>query len=304
MTTHLPGAAFLDPAGAVVAADPAFAALLGLAPGDPTAALRARAGDAPALRALLAGDGAPAVVVPGPAGEVEVERVPAGAGALLLARPLRAAEWLEHAMRSQGLARLAAGLAHDVKNPLNAMALQLALLAEKLSGAGDAAAAAAPHLAALRDQIGKVNAVVRRFLDVADPSAPLGDTDAGTLLADTAGLLAHEARRRSIALAVDAPRGAVRTRCDPARLGRLVLGLLTRALAETPDGGRVAAHAAGDGQGVQVGIAHAAGAPDPETGYYSEVATAAARALGGSLSVAREGGEERILLRLPGNGHG
>jgi len=207
-------------------------------------------------------------------------------------------------MRSQGLPRLAAGLAHDVKNPLNAMALQLALLAEKLAPSGEAAAAAAPHLAALREQIGRVNDVVRRFLDVADPSAPLGDADAGALLADTAALFGHEARRRRIALALEGTRGAVRTRCDPARLGRLVLGLFSRALAETPDGGRLAAHVTADGEGILVGIVHAAGDPDPETGYYSEVAAAAARSLGGSLSVEREGGEERVLLRLPGNGHG
>ena len=56
-------------------------------------------------------------------------------------------------MRSQGLTRLAAGLAHDIKNPLNAMALQLALLADKLSIRREAssAAAGAPRRAARSD---------------------------------------------------------------------------------------------------------------------------------------------------------
>ena len=116
-------------------------------------------------------------------------------------------------MRSRGSQRPAAGVAHDIKNPLNAMALQLALLADKLSP-GDAGAASATHLAALRDQIVRVNEVVRRFLDVTDPSAPLGYTDVGALAADTASLFAHDARRRRIELHVDAA---------PARRGRAAI---------------------------------------------------------------------------------
>ena len=114
------------------------------------------------------------------------------------------------------------------------MALQLALLADKLSSAGDAGAASATHLAALRDQIVRVNEVVRRFLDVTDPSAPLGYTDVGALAADTASLFAHDARRRRIELHVDAAPGGA-TRCDPGRVSRLVLLL---AAARRDAGGR------------------------------------------------------------------
>jgi signal transduction histidine kinase len=296
------GAAFVDRSGIVLAADAGFVSQLGLDGSDVSAALRARAEAEPALRALLAGEGSAVARVAGPSGEVEVERVSAtGEGALVLVRPPCCEEHLEHAMRSQGLTRLVAGVAHDIKNPLNAMALQIALLSDKLAGSGDAAASTTSHLGALRDQITRVNEVVRRFLDVTDPSAPLGYTDVGALVADTASLFGHDARRRRLDLSVDAVEGAVRTRCDPGRVSRLVVGIFYRALVETPERGRLAIRVAGDGPDVRVSIEHTAADPDPELRYYTEVATAAAEALGGAFAHAREAGTERVSLRLPRN---
>ena len=100
---------------------------------------------------------------------LELRRHPGAGGALLLVRTAHLQECLENGHRSTALSRVIAGVAHDIKNPLNAMALQLAILSEKLSGEGEAAGAAVPHLSALREQIGRVNEVVRRFLDVTDP---------------------------------------------------------------------------------------------------------------------------------------
>jgi signal transduction histidine kinase len=296
------GAAFVDRSGAVIAADDGFLTQLGLAASDPSGSLRARAEATPALRALLAGDGPAVARIEGAGGEVvEIERVTSPAGALLVARSTRASEWLEHAMRSQGLTRLAAGVAHDIKNPLNAMALQIALLTDKLQGAGDAGVASAAHLGALRDQIARVNDVVRRFLDVTDPSAPLGYTDVGALVADAASLFGHDARRRRVELAVEATPGSARTRCDPGRVSRLVVGLFFRAVVETPERGKVSVRVGGDGPDVRVVIEHAVAEPDPELGDYTEVAAAAAELLGGALAVSHDGGTERLFLRLPRN---
>jgi signal transduction histidine kinase len=202
-------------------------------------------------------------------------------------------------MRSHGLARLVGGVAHDIKNPLNAMALQIALLGEKLATSPDSSATAAAHLGAIRDQIARVNDVLRRFLDVAEPGASFGYTDLGALLADLASLFGHEGRRRRIALSVDAQPGGARTSCDPARVGRLVLGLFARALSETPDGGRLAARVEVRGSVAAVAVEHTAGDPDPGLEYYSLVADAAARALGGRFALDRRDGVVSLSLALP-----
>lgn len=294
------GAAFVDRAGAVVAADPGFVSRLGLHPDDPTGTLRARAEEVPELRALLGGEGPRQVQIPTEDGEtVQVERIPAGAGALLVLRAARADVWMEDAMRSNGLGRIASGVAHDIKNPLNAMSLQVALLGEKLAGSPEASASAAAHLGAVRDQIGRVNEVLRRFLDVAEPGAPLGYTDLGALVGDISALFAHEARRRRIALAVEAQSGVARTARDPARVARLALGLFSRALGATPDGGRLAVRAEPQGTSAAMVIEHTSGDPDPDVGYYTEVARAAARALGGEFSLERRGGLTWLSLSVP-----
>lgn len=297
------GAAFVDSTGAVRGADRGFLSTLGLPANDPGGALRASAADDPALRAFLAGEGPERLTLAGADGaEVVLERVPVDGGALLLTRAVRTIEWLEHALRSEGLTRLAAGLAHDIKNPLNAMALQLALLADKLSASPEASAASAGHLGALREQIGRVNEVVRRFLDVTDPSAPLGYTDLGVLVGDLASLFGHDARRRRIALEVDAPRGAVRTGCEAARVGRLVLSLFARALATTPEGGRLVIHveAAPDGPTIWLRRSPGPDATAPAE-LEAEPMCAAAEALGGALELGRPGEAERVVLRLPRN---
>jgi signal transduction histidine kinase len=214
-------------------------------------------------------------------------------------RPLGLQERLEHALRSQALTRLVAGLAHDIKNPLNAMALQLALLAEKLSAEGDVPPRTAAHLAAVKEQIGRVNEVVRRFVDVTEPVAALGYTDVGALVADIASLLGHDARRRRVELVVDAPRGVLRTAADPVRTGRLLLALLAGAMAASPDGGRLEIRASAEGGQASVRLARAVAEAEPVSGYDTAVAAAAAEALGGALVEERERGVARLLLSLP-----
>src|SRR6266542_6943859 len=302
MTPRAAGAAFVDRSGAVVVVDPGFRAWLGAAGGDPASALRDRVDASPELQALLAGNGPAVASVAGDGEPVELERFSTAAGALLVLRLSRGDDAMEHGLRSQVLGRLVAGVAHDIKNPLNAMSLQLALLGDKLEGAGDASRAAAGHLSALRDQIGRVNEVLRRLVDVTDPAAPLGYTDLGVLLADVSSLFAYEARRRGIELPLVAHPRAVRTRCDPSRVGRLVLGLFGRALALTPDGGSFVARAEVQDGDAAVVVAHAAGDPGADLGYEAVVLAAGAESLGGRFERSQGAhGTERLTLAVPGN---
>jgi signal transduction histidine kinase len=298
MPTYASGAAFLDASGDLSAADPGFLEALDLPTEGAAAALRARAAASPALQALLAGAGPEVAEVAGARGAaVELTRSRGAGGLLLLARSARLQERLEHGLRSEVLSRLVAGVVHDVKNPLNAMSLQLAILSEKL---GDAAGVARPHLSALREQVGRVNEVLRRFLEVSDPAAPLGHADLGALLQDGAALLAHEARRRRLELAVEVQPGGVRTPCDPARAGRLLLVLVAGALAAAPDGSRIGLSLHAEAGQAVLRVARAAGGDDREAAEELQLVAAAARALGGEAVAERDGGVRRVVLRLPG----
>ncbi len=207
--------------------------------------------------------------------------------------------WGEHAMRSLALAPLAAGLAHDVKNPLNAMALQVALLADKLADAGPAVGeAVAGNLSSLKDQIARVNEAVRRFADVAEPGGTPESTDVGGLVADLVRLFNHEARRARVDISCDAAR-EVRSPCDPARVGRLLMGLLWKALAETPPGGRLAVRTAVESGQVSVRLEHTPGAEASELAFVAGVAADSAADMGGRFVISSDETGARLVLHLP-----
>ena len=291
------GAALVDPDGLLLAADVGFLEALGLAAAGPDT-LRGRAGADPGLRAVLAAGGAATGEVDGPYGRISLERIPAAGGALLLARGQRDAERLEHSVTTEGLARVAAGLSHDIRNGLNAMALQLALLEEKV-GEGEVARAAAGHLGALHDQVAKVNEVVRRFCDVIDPSSPDAWVDLGAELQDIAGLFAHDFRRRRITFELDAPRGVALADARPERAVWLLLGVFARAAAAASEGGWLTARVTASEGTADLTIEYACGDPDADVRYDTEVAAAAVGTLGGSLAITRDGGQERVTVRLP-----
>jgi signal transduction histidine kinase len=200
----------------------------------------------------------------------------------------------EHALRSEALGRVALGVAHDIRNPLNAMVLQVALLSDKLSN-GDSGAATA-HLMALRDQIARVNEVLRRLGDVVEPGGPMG-VDLVPLVADAVSLLAHDARRRRVAFAVTAsPAGGARTAADPDRAGRRVLGVLGAASREAPEGAAVSVQVARAGGQVVLAVEH-----PPAGAALADGALAAGLvpALGPAVAVDRAADRVRWRLSLP-----
>ncbi len=198
----------------------------------------------------------------------------------------------------EALTRLAGGVAHDVKNPLNAMALQLALLGDKVAGGGTGLAdSCAQNLASLKAQIGRVDEVMRRFVAVTDPSAEGEWLDLSAYAPDAATLFRHEARRRGVELRCEAPSMPLRARCAPLHGARLVLVLLLEAVANAPLGGQILVlAAASDGQAT-LKVSRSAGG---ETPGLLDAVGAGAEALGGKLEVADGGPTATRLLRLIG----
>jgi signal transduction histidine kinase len=64
------------------------------------------------------------------------------------------------------LGRITSGVAHEVKNPLNAMVLQLEILKSKLTDQGEKVG---PHLEILSTEIRRLDRVVKTFLDFTRP---------------------------------------------------------------------------------------------------------------------------------------
>ena len=150
----------------------------------------------------------------------------ASAAVLLLVRRTRRAEEARvEAERLAALGEMAAGIAHEIRNPLNAMGLNLELLEEQLRDAARSGGPPPTELAqAARQETSRLSRLLADFLSYARPS-PLSPVPAD--LNDAAGeavaFLAPEAERRGIRLAFAPRAGGAPARLDPARVRQVVL---------------------------------------------------------------------------------
>jgi signal transduction histidine kinase len=178
-------------------------------------------------------------------------------GAMLVARNLaylsQVHSTLNYSRKLAALGRLMAGVAHEVKNPLNAMTIHLELLKQKLSrqlvAAGDVplgtaapALAAGPdvtkHVDVISKEIRRLDEVVNGFLKFARPEElKLQPVRIATLISDVATTAATEAERRGITLTADCPESLPAINADPGMLGQALLNLALNGCQAMPDGG-------------------------------------------------------------------
>lgn len=216
--------------------------------------------------------------------------------------PVPAGDLAEGALRARVLARVVAGIVHDIRTPLGTMLMKLQLLRDAIAGEAGLSDTVAGHLRVLDGQIERMTEMVRKVASTVDPPTPLGSVDLGTLLADVAGALGYEAKLRSVELTVEPRTAAVRTPAEPSGVGQLVLCLMGRAIAATPQGGRIVSRAVTRGGSAVVELDHTASAGEAPVGYDVDVLTTSAIALGGRLDRGPgDRGLERLTLTLPGN---
>ncbi|MGY2051032.1 sensor histidine kinase [Methylobacterium sp. JK268] len=174
-----------------------------------------------------------------------VEALNASAGRLAAARA-RAGE----AERLAAVGRLAAGVAHEIRNPLAAIRLK----AENALASPDPARPRAA-LALVLEQVARMDGLLRDLLGLTQ-ARPLdrAPTDLADLLRDCARLHEEQAASRGLAIAVEAPEAA-RPSLDAARLRRAVENLLLNAIQHSPEGGTIRLSGAVAGGRVVVRVA-------------------------------------------------
>jgi two-component system sensor histidine kinase PilS (NtrC family) len=131
---------------------------------------------------------------------------------------------------------LAAGLAHEIRNPLAAMTGSI----ELIGGAPGLVESERQLLQVVRSEGQRLEALVRDFLSFAKPASPeFGIVDGHALVVETAELFRAEAERRGVTLSVDAERD-VALRADGPQIKQVLWNLLGNAADATPRGGHIA----------------------------------------------------------------
>jgi signal transduction histidine kinase len=144
---------------------------------------------------------------------------------------------LELSRRVTALGRLTAGVAHEVKNPLNAMTIHLELLKQKLAAGADAGAIES-HVDIISREIRRLDDVVQGFLKFARPEEmSLKPVPPGELVEEVLKTLAVEANVTGVSLEADVAPDVPRIEADPGIFRQALLNLAKNAVQAMPNGG-------------------------------------------------------------------
>ena len=175
-------------------------------------------------------------------------------GTVLLIRDVRdlraVEEQLERSRRLAALGRMAAGLAHEIRNPLGT----LRGFAQYLGARGTEEARAAEYAQLMVTEIDRLDRLIGALLQFARPREPeVRDLPVAPLAERTVALVQADAEAAGLSLRVDVPEG-LEVRADPDLLTQVLLNLVQNAVAATGPGGEVAITARAEGGTVGIAV--------------------------------------------------
>ncbi|MBM4296219.1 MAG: HAMP domain-containing histidine kinase [Deltaproteobacteria bacterium] len=165
----------------------------------------------------------------------------------------------------QRLAIAARTLAHEVKTPLNALAIHLEVLRGKLGGENDDNAQSERSIAALDSSIRQVDRLVRDFTDYSAPVAmERKSIDVAAVLHNSLEAVDSACQGKKIHLTKDLVPGPWQVQGDATRLRQTFDNLLRNAMEAQPEGGEIHVKAYATSDQLTVDISDAGPGVPPE----------------------------------------
>jgi signal transduction histidine kinase len=149
-------------------------------------------------------------------------------------------EQLQRAERSAVVGRLASGIAHEIRNPLNFINLSIDYLKEKFAPqTGDPRAEYTRILTTIKDELARLNRLVTDFLSYGRPAKlKLREVDARTLIEEVRTLVAAQSEQQSVTINIQQNgNGDAVLQADAELLKTCFSNLMINAVQAMPDGG-------------------------------------------------------------------
>ncbi|MBI1357651.1 MAG: hypothetical protein GC160_25195 [Acidobacteria bacterium] len=157
---------------------------------------------------------------------------------------------LDLSTRLAAISRLTSGAAHEIKNPLNSIALHLEVLKNKLEGSDVGAA----EIEVISREIRRLDRVVRSFLDFTRPvELEIGEWDLAALLDELVKLVSPDAAEQDVEV-IRSGAASAWTRGDRDLLKQAILNIIMNGIQAMSDGGRLDVELGRAGESWQVAI--------------------------------------------------
>ncbi len=303
-TANSEGIIVLGEHGEAVKSNPAARALLGMEPADALAQLEIPLG--------VASKREMSITYPDER-TLEMRTLPMKAGTLVYLRDITAEKArTEEELRvgaTKAVRDLAAGVAHEIANPLNAISLNLQLLERERPDD--------ESVKVCRQQISRLDSILRGFLQALRPSRPnLMPGSVADPLKNCLATLRQQFVERSISVTLDIPAALPPVAIDKMQFEQVYFNLLKNAMEAVGEGGRIDIGVASDDNDAVVSIRdNGAGIPPEQVAHLFEpyrttkekgtglglmISARIVRDHGGTIAAASKLGEgTRFTIRIP-----
>ena len=150
-------------------------------------------------------------------------------------------ERLREAERLSAVGKLASGIAHEIRNPLNFMNLSIDHIRTRLgSGRPEGTAEALALMSHIKTEIHRLNGMIENFLTVGKPLAlNMSDVDLVALIREVVGLARQKAVEQGIGIDVSEATPIPRLQADPVQIKTCLMNVVLNAIQAMPSGGRL-----------------------------------------------------------------
>jgi PAS domain S-box-containing protein len=186
-------------------------------------------------------------------------------GALLTLRDAesvhRIEDEIELSRRLSAIGRLTSGVAHEVKNPINAIVVHLEVLRQKMK---EIDPDTRRHVDVISSEIQRLDRVVQTLVDFTRPvELRLSDMDLRKVVDDVVSLASPAAEKHNVLIEREPSQDALPVRIDVDLVKQAVLNIVLNGVQAMPNGGTLRLTVKREGDGALIGVRdQGAGIPD------------------------------------------